>query len=116
MDDSSPESSAEDGSPPVPPAADVPPDSAEPSIPQHLESDMAIPTAVNGQITDAVTQSNVSVLGNAPAEAMGALFLAAAHAQGLAAANTVAAQQQAFSLAQAVTTRCVMALLDGKAV
>ena len=113
MDDSSPESSAEDGSPS---AADVPPDSAEPSTTQHLESDMAIPTAVNGQITDAVTQSNVSVLGSAPAEALGSLFLATAHAQGLAAANAVAAQQQAFTMAQAVTTRCVMDLLDGKAV
>ena len=27
---------------------------------------MAIPTAVNGQITDAVTQTNVKVLGDAP--------------------------------------------------
>ncbi|MAZ34213.1 MAG: RebB like protein, partial [Thalassospira sp.] len=27
---------------------------------------MAIPTPVNGQITDAVTQANVKVLGDAP--------------------------------------------------
>ena len=35
---------------------------------------MAFPTAVNSQITDAVTQANVKVLGDAPAQAMGALF------------------------------------------
>ncbi len=116
MDDSPPEPPAEESPSPAPPAAEVSPGIAEPSTIQHLESDMAIPTAVNGQITDAVTQSNISVLGNAPAEALGSLFLAASHAQGLAAANAVAAQQQAFSLAQAVTTRCVMALLGGKEV
>ncbi len=32
---------------------------------------MAIPTAVNGQITDAVTQSNVKVVGDAPASRTG---------------------------------------------
>jgi hypothetical protein len=31
---------------------------------------MAIPAPVNGQITDAVTQANVKVLGDAPAMAM----------------------------------------------
>ena len=35
---------------------------------------MAIPTPVNGQITDAVTQANVKVLGDAPAMAMGAIL------------------------------------------
>lgn len=34
----------------------------------------AMPTSVNGQITDAVTQANTKVLGDAPAEAMGNLF------------------------------------------
>jgi len=31
---------------------------------------MAFPTSVNDQITDAVTQTNVKVLGESPAEAM----------------------------------------------
>lgn len=35
---------------------------------------MAFPTAVNGQITDAVTQANVKVIGEAPAMAMGNLY------------------------------------------
>ncbi|SMF52846.1 RebB family R body protein [Pseudogulbenkiania subflava] len=34
---------------------------------------MADPTLVNGQITDAATQTNVKVLGEAPAEALGTL-------------------------------------------
>lgn len=37
---------------------------------------MAFPTAVNGQITDAVTQANVKVIGEAPAMAMGNLYQA----------------------------------------
>ena len=35
---------------------------------------MALPTPVNGQITDAVTQSNVKVVAEAPAMAMGAIY------------------------------------------
>lgn len=35
---------------------------------------MAFPTAVNGQITDAVTQTNVNVAGESPAMAIGNLY------------------------------------------
>jgi Killing trait len=35
---------------------------------------MAFPTSVNDQITDAVTQTNVKVLGDAPAVGMGMLY------------------------------------------
>ena len=35
---------------------------------------MADNTPVNGMITDAVTQANVKVLGDAPAMAMGSLY------------------------------------------
>ncbi len=35
---------------------------------------MAFPSAVNGQITDAVTQANVKVVGEAPAMAIGNLY------------------------------------------
>jgi hypothetical protein len=75
---------------------------------------MAFPTAVNSQITDAVTQANVNVLGDAPAMAMGNLFQATAQALSLAAQNATSAQQQAAVLAQAVTTRCVTAPLSGE--
>jgi hypothetical protein len=72
---------------------------------------MAFPTAVNSQITDAVTQANVKVLGDAPAMAMGNLYQATAHATGLALQNAVNAQQQSQVLAQAVATRCVQTIL-----
>lgn len=65
---------------------------------------MAEPTPVNGQITDAVTQSNVHVLAGAPAQAMGSLYQATAQALANAAHNATAAQQQAHTLAQAATT------------
>ena len=69
---------------------------------------MAFPTAVNDQITDAVTQSNVKVIGEAPAFAMGSMFQAAAHSTGILFENAVGAQQQQNSLSQAGTNQGVM--------
>ena len=40
---------------------------------------MAYVTAVNAQITDAVTQTNVKVIGDAPAMAMGTIYQSLAH-------------------------------------
>ncbi len=71
---------------------------------------MAFPTAVNSQITDSVTQSNVQVLGSAPAIAMGNLFQATAQALANAAHNATAAQQQTYVTAQAATTMGVALL------
>lgn len=71
---------------------------------------MAFPTAVNSQITDAVTQSNVKVLADAPAVAMANLYQATAQALANAAHNATAAQQQTNMLAQAATTMGVALL------
>ena len=71
---------------------------------------MAFPTAVNDQITDAVTQANVKVLGDAPAMAMGNLYQATAQALANAAHNATMAQQQTNIIAQAVTTAGVALL------
>jgi len=71
---------------------------------------MAFPTSVNNQITDAVTQANVQVLGDAPALALAFLYQATAQAMANAAHNATAAQQNAQILAQAVTARCVVSL------
>ena len=68
---------------------------------------MAYPTAVNEQITDAVTQTNVKVLGDQPAQAIGTLYQAVAQALGLAAENAVMAQQQINILTQATTAQGV---------
>ena len=72
---------------------------------------MAYPTAVNDQITDSVTQANVKILGDAPAQEMGVLYQATAQALANAAQNAAAAQQQGAVLAQAATTLGVTALL-----
>ncbi len=72
---------------------------------------MAIPTPVNGQITDAVTQSNITVLGNSPAHALSALYQVSSQAAGLAMQNATANQQNTDILANAVLTRCVSALV-----
>ncbi len=69
---------------------------------------MAMPTPVNGQITDAVTQSNVKVLGDAPAMAMGAIFQSLAHSTGILYENAVSSQQQLGIAAQAATNQGVI--------
>jgi hypothetical protein len=66
---------------------------------------MADPTALNGQITDAVTQANVKVLGDAPAQALGTVYQTAAQVVSLAMQNATAAQQQLNTVSQAVTTQ-----------
>jgi len=72
---------------------------------------MAFPTAVNSQITDAVTQANVKVLADAPAMAMGSIYQTLAHSLGIAMENAAANQQSTNQLAQAVITRCIESLL-----
>ncbi|KAF1060532.1 RebB family R body protein [Burkholderia gladioli] len=71
---------------------------------------MAFPTAVNTQITDAVTQADTEVLGDAPAMAMGNLFVATAQALSNAAHNATSAQQQQNITAQAATVMGVATL------
>ncbi|TNE62634.1 MAG: RebB like protein [Alphaproteobacteria bacterium] len=69
---------------------------------------MAIPTPVNGQITDAVTQSNLTVLGLAPAMAQNAIYQSMAHSTGIMYQNSVQAQQQLAIAAQAATNQGVI--------
>ncbi len=71
---------------------------------------MAFPTSVNNQITDSVTQSNVKVLGDAPAMAMGNLFQVTNNALGNSAHNSTLAIQQTNVTAQAATTMGVTLL------
>ena len=76
---------------------------------------MAFPTALNTQITDAVSQANVKVLADAPAQATAALYQAMASAAGRAAQNAVTNQQNGNGLDSAATTRCITALLGPSA-
>ncbi len=69
-------------------------------------------TIVNPQITDATTQTNVKILGDAPGMAMGNLYQATDQALSLSAHNSTAAQQNSNTVLQSVTTQGV-ALLYG---
>jgi hypothetical protein len=69
---------------------------------------MALPTPVNGMITDAVTQANVKVLGDAPAMAMGAIYQSLAHSTGILYENAASSQQQLAIAAQAATNQGVI--------
>jgi hypothetical protein len=73
---------------------------------------MAIPTPVNGQITDTISQSNLTVVGEAPSLALGSLYQVYAHAAGLMMENAVNAQQQVNITAQAATAQGVAMLFS----
>jgi hypothetical protein len=65
---------------------------------------MAYPTAVNNQITDAVTQVNTSTLATAAAMTMGGVFQTAGQALANIAYNGSTAQQNSNVTGQAATT------------
>jgi hypothetical protein len=69
---------------------------------------MAIPTPVNGMITDSVTQANVKVIGDAPAMAMGAIYQSLAHSTGILYENAAGSQQQLAIAAQAASNQGVI--------
>ncbi len=68
-------------------------------------------TQVNPVITDTITQTNVKVLGDAPAMAMGSLYQTIGNTVAMAAANAVYAQQQANVTYQAASTIAVKHLI-----
>lgn len=65
-------------------------------------------TKVNEQITDAVTQSNVKVVGESPATSMANIYQSMAHSTGILFQNAVNAQNQQNILAQAAANQGVM--------
>lgn len=71
---------------------------------------MDSPTAVNGQITDSVSQANTEVLGNAPAVATGNFMIATSQALSNAAHNATTGQLNSGVTAQAALTQGVSAL------
>jgi hypothetical protein len=76
----------------------------QPSLNSNI---MAFSTAVNGQITDSVTQVNTEVLGDAPSMAMGNFFVATGQALSNSAHNATTNQQQVGLTSHASTTRSV---------
>ncbi len=69
---------------------------------------------VNPEVTDAVTQSNVKVVSEAPAMALGALYQSLAHSAAILFESAVSAQQQQNILAQAATNQGVMQIYSLK--
>ena len=65
---------------------------------------------VSEQITDAVTQANVKVLGDSPAMALSNLYQTISQSLSLSAQNAVTAQQQSNIIHQATTTQGVSLL------
>ncbi len=68
---------------------------------------MADNSTVNAQITDSVTQTNVNVLGESPAQAMGSLYQMAAYANGMAMQNSVSNQQNLNQLNAAIVAQAI---------
>jgi len=78
---------------------------------------MAKDTPVNSQITDAVSQSNVTVLGTAPAQSMATAYQMLAQSVGVAMQNAVANQQNMNTIDSAIVSQGISMLfsLDGAA-
>jgi hypothetical protein len=72
---------------------------------------MAEISAVNGQVTDAVSQSGVTVLAEAPAMGLASAYQSGAHAVGLAMQNAIANQRQATTQSRTVATQAVAQVL-----
>ena len=70
-----------------------------------------MPGTVNSQITDAVTQANVKVLGEAPAEALGMVFQSMSNSVGLSLENATQTQGGMQQVANACTSSVVALVL-----
>jgi len=73
---------------------------------------MANDTPVNSQITDAVTQTNVKVLGEAPAQSMGIVYQSMAHSISLSMQNAQQAQGGLQQIGNAIVSSGVTMILN----
>lgn len=69
---------------------------------------MALPTALNAQISDAVAQSGTAVLAAAPPMAQGAVYQSLAHSTGILYESAVTAFHQACIAGQAAANQGVI--------
>ncbi len=73
---------------------------------------MADSTLFNGQITDAVTQTTVKVLAEAPAQSMALIYQTMAHSISLAMENAQQAQGGLQQIGNAVTSSAVTMIMN----
>ena len=66
----------------------------------------------HGQITDAVTQTNVKVVAEAPAQAIASLYQVASSAAGLSLQNAVNSQQAMNQISNAVISKAVALIMQ----
>lgn len=67
---------------------------------------------VNSQITDAVTQTNVKVVAEAPSQAIASLYQVSSHATGLSIQNAVHSQQALNQVMTAVVPKAVQLIME----
>lgn len=72
-----------------------------------------MPDKVSPAITDAVAQTNVKVVGESPAVALGTLFISNAHATSVLLHNAVQMQANQAAANQAATTAGIVQLYSG---
>lgn len=68
---------------------------------------MADNSTVNRQVTDAVTQTNVTVLGESPAQALSNLYQMATQANGMSMQNAVSNQQNLNQLNSVIVAEAI---------
>ncbi len=73
---------------------------------------MAADPPVNSQVTDAVTQANVKVLGEAPAQSIALVYQSMAHSISLAMQNAQQAQGGLQQIGNAVTSSAVTMIMN----
>lgn len=66
---------------------------------------------VNPQITDAVTQTNVKVVAEAPAQAIAMLYQVSSHSTGLSLQNAVHSQQALNQISNAVVSKAATLIM-----
>ena len=67
---------------------------------------------VNGQITDAVTQTNVKVLGESPAQSLSMIYQTMAHSLSLSMQNASATQQHMQQIGNAIVAKAVKNIME----
>ncbi|WP_310619146.1 RebB family R body protein [Flexibacterium corallicola] len=67
---------------------------------------------VNSQITDAVTQTNVKVVAEAPSQAMASLYQVVSNATGLSVQNATHSQQAMNQISTAVVSKGVQLIME----
>lgn len=73
---------------------------------------MADPLSVNAQITDAVTQTNVKVVAEAPAQAMASLYQVVSQATGISTQNASSHQQAMNQIMAAIVAKGTQLIME----